>query len=41
MLTITLTLIGTLATYSAIKSGCSKLSFLAGFVTMSAIAAGF
>jgi hypothetical protein len=40
MLTITLSVVGSLATYAAIKSGCGKLSFLAGFATVAAIASG-
>jgi hypothetical protein len=38
MLTITLSVIGSLATYAAIKSGFGKLSFMAGFATVAAIA---
>jgi ethanolamine utilization microcompartment shell protein EutS len=41
MLTITLSIIGAIATYVAIKSGCGKLSFMAGFATVAAIAGSF
>jgi hypothetical protein len=41
MLTITLSIIGSLATYAAVKSGCGKLSFMAGFTTVAAIAGSF
>jgi hypothetical protein len=40
MLTIILSVIGAIATYAAMKSGCGKLSFMAGFATIAAIANG-
>lgn len=38
--TIILSVVGAVVTYAAIKSGCDKLSFLAGFATIAAIAGG-
>jgi hypothetical protein len=40
MLIITLSVVGSLATYAAIRSGCDKLSFMAGFATVAAIVSG-
>lgn len=40
LLSIALSVIGTITTYAAIKSGCGKLSLIAGFATVAAIASG-